>query len=58
MALVVATVAQRYRLRVVPGYRVELEPLVTLRTRRGMPMTLTPRVAASRHAAAVPQQRG
>jgi cytochrome P450 len=43
MPLVLASVAQRYRLRLVPGYREELEPLVTLRPRHGMPMTLTAR---------------
>ncbi|MGZ6175584.1 MAG: cytochrome P450 [Candidatus Binataceae bacterium] len=38
--LVVATVAQRYRLRLVPGHPVELHPLVTLRPRHGMRMTV------------------
>ena len=40
--LVVATVAQRYRLRLVPGHPVELHPLMTLRPRHGMRMTLHP----------------
>jgi cytochrome P450 len=40
--LVVATVAQRYRLRLVPGHPVELHPLITLRPRNGMRMTLHP----------------
>jgi cytochrome P450 len=40
--LVVATVAQRYRLRLVPGHPVELHPLITLRPRHGMRMTLHP----------------
>jgi cytochrome P450 len=38
--LVVATVAQRYRLRLARGHRVELHPLVTLRPRHGMRMTV------------------
>ncbi|HVB81165.1 MAG TPA: cytochrome P450 [Candidatus Binataceae bacterium] len=38
--LVVATVAQRYRLRLAPGHPVELQPLITLRPRHGMRMTL------------------
>jgi cytochrome P450 len=38
--LVVATVAQRYRLRAIPGRRVEPEPYVTLRPRHGLPMRL------------------
>jgi cytochrome P450 len=40
--LVVATIAQRYRLRLIPGHPVELHPLVTLRPRHGMQMTLHP----------------
>lgn len=36
--LIVATLAQRYRLRLVPGHRVEAWPLITLRPRYGMPM--------------------
>jgi cytochrome P450 len=46
--LILATIAQRYRLRLVPGHPVELQPLVTLRARHGM------RVSAHRvdHAAA------
>ena len=38
--LIVATVAQRYRLRLVPGHSVEPEPLITLRPRHGLRMTL------------------
>ncbi len=36
--LSVATLAQRYRLELVPGHRVEPWPLITLRPRYGMPM--------------------
>ncbi|CAN5567616.1 cytochrome P450 [soil metagenome] len=38
--LVLATVAQRYRLSLVPGHPVEPEPSFTLRPRYGMRMTL------------------
>jgi len=38
--LVVATIVQRYRLRLVPGHRVEPWPLITLRPRFGMPMVI------------------
>jgi cytochrome P450 len=38
--LILATVAQRYRLHLVPGHPVEPEPLITLRPSRGLPMTL------------------
>jgi cytochrome P450 len=41
--LALATVAQRYRLELVPGHPVEPEPLVTLRPRHGLLMTLRPR---------------
>ncbi|MBV8859191.1 MAG: cytochrome P450 [Acidobacteria bacterium] len=37
--LVVAALAQRWRLRLVPGQRVEPRPMVTLRPRRGVLMT-------------------
>jgi cytochrome P450 len=40
--LVVATIAKRYRLRLVPGHPVELHPLITLRPRHGIRMTLYP----------------
>jgi hypothetical protein len=36
----VATLAQRYRLRLVPGHRVEPWPLITLRPRYGMKMVI------------------
>jgi cytochrome P450 len=39
-ALVVATIAQRFRFCLVPGHPVEPEPLVTLRPRHGIRMTL------------------
>lgn len=38
--LVLATVAQRYRLRLVPGHPVVPEAKITLRPRYGIPMTL------------------
>lgn len=38
MQLVVAMVAQRYRLTLVPGSRVDLDPGITLRPRHGLPM--------------------
>jgi cytochrome P450 len=38
--LSVATLAQAYRLRLVPGHPVEPWPLITLRPRFGMPMTI------------------
>ena len=43
--LVLATVAQRYRLELVPGHRIEPEPLVTLRPRYGVLMRLRPRTS-------------
>jgi cytochrome P450 len=36
--LVLATVVQRFQLSLVPGHPIELEPLITLRSRKGMRM--------------------
>jgi cytochrome P450 len=41
--LIMATVAQRWKMRLAPGHPVELRPLVTLRPRYGMKMTLESR---------------
>ncbi|MDQ3866783.1 MAG: cytochrome P450 [Actinomycetota bacterium] len=41
--LVLATLAQGWRMRSLPGYEPRLEPRVTLRPRGGMPMTLARR---------------
>jgi cytochrome P450 len=41
--LLIATIAQQWKLRLVPGHKVELQPLITLRPRHGMKMTLEPR---------------
>jgi cytochrome P450 len=38
--LVIATIAQQWRLRLVPGHPVETQPVVTLRPRHGMRMTV------------------
>ena len=45
MHLVIATLAQRYRLHLVPGHPVEAWPLITLRPRFGMPMMIEARQA-------------
>jgi cytochrome P450 len=42
--LVLAAVAQRYSLRLVPGHPVELQVLPTLRPRHGLPVTLHSRL--------------
>ncbi len=44
--LIVATLAQRYRLQLVPGHEVEPWPLITLRPRFGMQMTIERRTAS------------
>jgi cytochrome P450 len=41
--ILLATLVQRLRLDLVPGLPIELEPLVTLRPRHGIPMTVHPR---------------
>ncbi len=43
LPLIVATVAQRYRLELVPDHRVEPEAAITLRPRHGLLVTLRPR---------------
>jgi cytochrome P450 len=40
--LVLASIAQRFRLELAPGHPVELDPAVTLRPKHGMRMTLRP----------------
>jgi cytochrome P450 len=42
-ALVLATIAQRFRMRLTPGHPVEMQPLVTLRPKHGMRMALEAR---------------
>jgi cytochrome P450 len=39
-AIVLATVARDLRLTTVPGYRVRAEPMLTLRVKGGLPMTV------------------
>lgn len=46
MLIVLASIVQRFSLRLAPGARVDAEPLVTLRPRHGMPMLVEPRVPA------------
>lgn len=41
--LILATLAQRFRLRVAPGCHVELQALFTLRAKLGMQMEIVPR---------------
>jgi cytochrome P450 len=40
MVLVLSTLAQRWRLRLVPGHPVVAQPVVTLRLRHGLKMTV------------------
>ncbi len=40
--LLLATILQRFTPRVVPGYHLELNPLITLRPKYGMPVVLIP----------------
>lgn len=44
--LVLATLAQLWKLRLVPGHQVEPEPLFTLRPKYGMDMYLERRLAS------------
>jgi cytochrome P450 len=47
-AIVIGMVAQRFQFRLVPGKTVAIEPLVTLRPRHGIHMTLHERAKSSR----------
>jgi cytochrome P450 len=38
--LILATIAQRYQLRLIPNHPVEPQMLVTLRPKYGLPMTI------------------
>jgi len=44
LILIVSTIAQRWRLRLVPGHPVVPQPLVTLRAKHGMKMTVERRM--------------
>jgi len=46
--LVLAALAQRWKMRLVPGHPVETQAVITLRTRHGMKMTLGSRAAEIR----------
>ena len=41
--LLIAALAQKWRMRLVPGHRIEVQPLITLRPKHGMRMTLEKR---------------
>jgi cytochrome P450 len=41
--LLLATLAQRWKLRLVPGHPVEVQPKITLRPKHGMRMVVEPR---------------
>ena len=41
--IVLATIAQRWRLRLAADHRVALQPIITLRPKFGMRMTVHPR---------------
>ena len=55
--LALATFAQRWRLRLVPGHPVVPQPIVTLRTRYGMRMIPERRVDRSRFTSSTPMSR-
>jgi cytochrome P450 len=42
--IILAMIVQRYRLALVPGKPVEPDPVITLRPKHGLPMTLQPRL--------------
>jgi cytochrome P450 len=54
--LVLATIAQRYRLRLVPGHPVVPQATLTLRPKHGMRMVLEPRATAAQRASPAPER--
>ncbi|MEO5579298.1 MAG: cytochrome P450, partial [Gemmatimonadaceae bacterium] len=52
--LLIASIAQSWRMRLVPGHVVAVQPLITLRPRHGMRMVLERRVGQSHDAASLP----
>ena len=56
MTLVLATIAQRYHLDLVPGHRVVMEPVITLRPKYGIVTALRPRKAATNGAVHAPTE--
>jgi cytochrome P450 len=50
-ALLLATICQKWRAKLVPGHQVRLQPLIALRPRGGMPVRLQRRSDAERHIA-------
>ncbi len=53
-ALLLATLGQKWRLKLVPGHRVEPEPLITLRPKYGMKMIVERRTPSSAGADKLP----
>ena len=51
--LVIATLAKRWKLDLVPGHRVQPQPLITLRSKYGMPMILKERNHETRRPSAI-----
>jgi hypothetical protein len=47
--LLLATLAQNWKMRLVAGHRVEPEPLITLRPKYGMRMQLESRAGAGKN---------
>jgi cytochrome P450 len=45
MQLILPMIVQRHRLDLVPGFRMELEPTITLRPKHGVPMTIASRAS-------------
>jgi cytochrome P450 len=57
LTIVLATIAQRWRLRVAPDQKVALQPIITLRPKYGMRMSVEPRTGAERRGEATHHDR-
>jgi cytochrome P450 len=47
-ALCLATLAQKWRLKLVPGHPIALQPQLSLRARHGIKMRIEPRVESAK----------
>jgi cytochrome P450 len=57
LTIVLATIAQRWRLRVAPDQKVALQPIITLRPKYGMRMSVEPRMGAAHRGEAAHHDR-
>jgi cytochrome P450 len=55
-ALLIATIAQQWKMRLAPGHRVEPKPMITLRPKYGMRMVIERRMLAATYSISKPER--